>query len=193
MRRDIYICSLIIAALLLFASGASAAPYQHPATGLVFPDRLASMQKDKVTDYEKDNPGLGVGIGYNSPGITLTIYVYNYGIKSLPGSPDDPAIRQHFAQVVGDVMTMGLRGRYIDLVKSQETEVVLGSSPTGPKALSASFSYVQNNVERLSKLYLTSYKNHFVKVRYTYNKGVHVRAENTLRQLLEELAVMFQK
>jgi hypothetical protein len=193
MKRHIAIFSVVVLFLLLFSFSSFAAPYQHTATGLVFPDRLASLQKDKVTDFEKDHPGLGVGIGYYSHGITLNIFIYNNGIKDLMAGPDDPTMKKHFSQVIGDVFALEQRGKYVNLQKLSESEVVLGSSPKGPKALSASFSFVANNVERLSKLYLICYKKHFVKIRYTCNKNMKQTAEKTLARVLNELAVMMQK
>jgi hypothetical protein len=194
MKRQIFICSLIALLLLLFTASSYAVPYRHKATGLVFPERLASMKKGEVRDYGKNNPALGISVGYNSPGIALTIFVYDYGIKEFPAGPDDPVMKQHFDQVVGDVMKMGEQGKYENLILERIVdEVVLGQSPQGPKALSASFSFVRNGQKNISELYLVSYRKHFIKIRYSYDENNKTKAMKTLNGLLNRLAIMLRK
>jgi|WetSurMetagenome_2_1015567.scaffolds.fasta_scaffold04467_8 hypothetical protein len=194
MKRHISICLAVSLILLFFSVSAFAAPYRHSATGLVFPDRLASMKKGEVRDFEKDNPGLGVSIGYNAPGIALTIFIYDYRIKEFPDGPGDPVMKQHFDQVLGDVMKMGEQGKYDYLIlENIADEIVLGASKKGPRALSASFSYILNGEKSLSALYLISYKKNFIKIRFTYNENVKGKATLILRQLLYRLALMLRK
>lgn len=180
--------------LLLFTATSFAVPYRHKATGLVFPERLVSMKKAEVRDFGKNNPGLGVSVGYNLPGIALTIFVYDYGIKEFPAGPEDPVMKKHFDQIVGDVMKMGEQGKYEYLILEKISDViVIGSSPKGPRALSASFSYEVKGEKSLSELYLISYKKHFIKIRYTYNEAVEKKAKMVLGQLLNRLALMMRK
>jgi hypothetical protein len=195
MKRLIAICSLIALFLLVFSFSALAASYRHPATGLVFPDRLASLKKGEVKNFEKERPGLGISVGYNAPGIAMTIFVYDYGIKDIPRSIDDPAIRRHFEQVVGDVTVLGKRGQYDNLQQLSEKAVVLSPKRKGPKALLATFRYILNGRDTLSRLYLTSYKGHFVKIRYSYDNDRYNnrRADKILRQALDSLARMLAR
>jgi hypothetical protein len=193
MKRRVFICSLIALLLLLFTSGVFAASYQHPATGLVFPDTLASLKKGEFTDYEKRQRGLGIGVSYTASGIAANIFVYNFGIRDFPAGPDEPAMKKHFEQVVGDVVNFGKQGKYLNLKQLSEKEVVLGPSPNGPRALSASFSFMVNKMDSVSSLYLISYKKHFIKVRYTYDKKVKDKGDAILARLLNELAAMMQK
>lgn len=194
MKRHILICLAVSLILLFFSVSAFAVPYRHSATGLVFPDRLASMKKGEVRDFEKDNPGLGVSVGYDAPGIALTIFIYDYRIKEFPANPDDPAMKKHFDQVLSDVMKMGEQGKYEYLIlENISDEIVLGASKKGPRVLSASFSYVLNGEKSVSALYLVSYKKNFIKLRYTYNENVKAKAKVILRQLLYRLALMLRK
>lgn len=193
MKRLRWILSLVVLLLLSVACDSIAEPYQHPATGLVFPDQISGMKKGKVTDYEVEHPGLGVAIGYNALGITVTIYLYTLGMKSLPSNLESQVFRKHFAQVVGEVIRAGEKGMYENVKKASEGEVFLkGTTQTGPKALSASFSYLQNGRERLSKLYLLGHKNHFLKVRFTYDRNAQAIAEQTHKQFQEDLATLIE-
>ncbi len=191
-KRCMAIFSLTFFLIFLVCHESSAEPYQHPATGFVFPDHFAEMDKGKVTDYEKDHPGLGVSASYDAPGITLTIYLYDMGMKSISSDLNSAVFTEHFEQVVGEVIQAENRGVYSSVMRLSEAEVFLSSTQTGPRALAASFSYVQNGRERLSKLYLTGYKDHFLKVRFTYDKIVQIKGEKTLKQFLDELSMIIQ-
>ena len=93
---------LLLACITLSAE-AQTNSYRHPATGLVFPETLVEMPMVSLTDHEKDNPGLGVSIGYNAPGITVTVYLYTLGLRSISGDPASPILKEHFNQVIQDI------------------------------------------------------------------------------------------
>jgi len=171
---------------------AFAEPYRHEATGLVFPDLLAGMEKWRVTDLEKDRPGFGVSIGYNAPGITLTIYVYNLGMKSIPSDPKDPVFIDQFLASVGDIYRAGQAGVYTNLTRLYEKEISLTPAENAPKALLGAFSFLKRDKEGRSMLVLIGYKDHFLKVRYTYDKTLEPLAEAVFKKLLEDLAAMMQ-
>ena len=177
----------------LFAGETNAAQYRHPATGLEFPDTIAGMMKGNVTDFEKKHPGLGVSIGYNGPGITVTIYLYNLGLKSISNDVAAPIQQKHFNEAVQEVYWAGKKGYYRSLKELGKGTTFLGSNHVGPKALFASFNYIQNGIERLSKLYLTGYENHFLKIRFTYNKVVRTQAEETQTRFLGEIGKMLEQ
>ncbi len=172
---------------------AAAEPFRHSETGMVFPDQLADMDRGEVTDYEAEQPGLGVSVGYNAPGITLTIYLYKMGMESVPDNIESAIFILHFKQVVDDVVQAGQLGYYGNLKKSTETSVPLPGRKNVPRVLAASFSYTQNGVDRLSKLYLLPFRNHFLKVRFTYDTVVHAKAEDVLGKFLDSLALNVDK
>ena len=79
-----FIFVAITISLLMFL-GALAEAYRHNETGIVFPDRVTILEKRaEVTSYEAKYPGLGISVGYDGPGITVTVYVYTMGMKSIP-------------------------------------------------------------------------------------------------------------
>jgi hypothetical protein len=166
---------------------ALAAPYQHAATGVTFPERLGTLEKGQVTDFEKDHPGLGVSVGYHGPGITVTLYIYTMGLEAVPEDLKSSTIRNHFNQVCADVMRAGERGLYANVSKISEDQVTWGD-PSKTKSLHAWFTYLQNGRDRLSHLYLMGFKNHFFKVRFTYDKSEGATAEGLQKRFLRELA-----
>jgi len=193
LKTLVWICSLVVLLLIAAVPGVSAEAYLHPETGMVFPDRLAGMERGTVTDFEKEHPGYGVSIGYNAPGITVTIYVYNLGMESLSDSLESPELLEHFGQVVEDVMQAGRMGLYNSLQKTSESVVVFPPRQSGRGALCATFSCVQQGVERNSNLYLLAFRNHFLKVRFTSDRSVQAQAEDTLDRFLAYLAASVAK
>jgi len=193
LKTLIWLCSVVMLLVLPCVQEASAASYIHSQTAMVFPDQLAGMDRGTVTDFEKEHPGYGVSIGYNAPGITVTIYLYNLGMESLSDSLESPVLAAHFEQVVEDVVQAGRMGMYDSLQKTAEAVVVFPPRQSGHGALSANFSMVQQGVDRISNLYLLVYRNHFLKVRFTYDRNVQAQAENSLDQFLAYLAANLEK
>ena len=183
---------LLLACITLSAE-AQTNSYRHPATGLVFPETLVEMPMVSLTDHEKNNPGLGVSIGYNAPGITATVYLYTLGLRSISGDLASPILKEHFNQVIQDIYKVEKLGYYKFVKKTAEGITFLRADKTGPQALFASFSYVQNGVERLSKVYLLGHKQHFVKIRFTYDKSVQAQVEEKLTAFLNAMGNMLEK
>lgn len=79
---------------------ACAAAYRHGRTGIVFPDRVATLEKEaRVTDFEAEFPGLGVSVGYNGPGITVTVYIYTQGLDVIPTDLESYILMDHFFKI----------------------------------------------------------------------------------------------
>ena len=102
---------LLLACITLTAD-AQTNSYRHPATGLVFPDSVEGIVRGNVNDFEGKNPGLGVSVPYDRPGITVTVYIYTFGFKSIPNDLSSPALKNHFAQVMQDIYEVEKRGYY---------------------------------------------------------------------------------
>ena len=183
---------LLLACITLTAN-AQTNSYRHPATGLTFPDSVDGIIKGNVKDFEGTNPGLGVSVSYDRPGITVTVYVYNLRLKSIPNDLSSPTLKNHFAQVMNDIYQVEKLGYYKSVKKTAEGITFLRADKTGPQALSASFSYIQSGTERLSRVYLLGHKQHFFKIRFTYDKAVQAQAEEKLTAFLNAMADMIEK
>ena len=102
---------LLLACTSPLVPSAQTNSYRHPATGLVFPETLVEMPMVSLTDHDK-NPGLGVSIGYNAPGITATVYLYTLGLRSISGDLASPILKEHFNQVIQDIYKVEKLGYY---------------------------------------------------------------------------------
>ena len=184
---------VIMIALVLFASlsSASAETYRNPATGLLFPDSMAGMKKVKVTVFE--SPQLGVGIGYNLPGVSMTVFIYDLGMKSIPADINSPLFKGQFDQAIADIFQAERMGVLENVKRLPGDPATMMPGPSGRKALSASFTFGLQGQEKNSKLFLTQYKNNWVKLRYTYDRNVQNRGEEIFNQFLKELADTMEK
>lgn len=183
----------LLLACITFTADAQTTQYRHPATGLTFPDSVEGIVRGEVTDYEGKNPGLGVSVAYDRPGITVTVYLYTLSLRSISSDLASPILKDHFNQVIQDIYKVEELGYYKNVKNLAQGTTFLKQDNTGPKALFASLSYVQSGTNRLSKLYLLGHKNHFVKIRFTYDKAVQKHSEETLKQFLNEIGAMIQR
>jgi hypothetical protein len=56
----------------------------------VFPAEFDRAKRLSVRGY--DDPGLGYSVGYQRGPVTMTIYIYDLGRKSIPNNADDPIV-----------------------------------------------------------------------------------------------------
>lgn len=136
MKRFLQGICLSLVISLLIIQGAWADAYHHKPTGIVFPDRLATLEKGtRVTDYEAENPGFGVSIRYNSPGITVTIYLYTMGMKTIPSDPQSSILKNHFKQAESEIVRMEEMGYYSNVKKISDGVAAWDSSGTKTTSL----------------------------------------------------------
>ena len=182
-----YVIKNLVLCLCCFgiALTADAKPYKDKVTGLVFPDKIATLVKTSETNFEDRSPGLGISVGYNAIGSFVNIYVYNYRLKSIPEDIQSPVVKAHLKQVFNDVLEEERRGFYKGVKKIEQKVVPLNpEDPKGPKGWLVTMTYKFKEMDIISKIFLTTYKNNFIKVRYSYNAVFKKRAENDFNKLL---------
>ncbi|MBA4419133.1 MAG: hypothetical protein C0392_14685 [Syntrophus sp. (in: bacteria)] len=177
MKRPLLTSICLFMILFTFVFNAAAAPYKHPKTGVSFPELVGDVSLVKVTDFEKEYPGLGVGISYRADTFKGDVYIYNLSMGQVPAGIAAPVITGQFEQAMGDVYTLEKRGSYKDLVVQIKQETVqVGNFPF----LHSMMTYTQDDIKRVSHLYLTGYKGQFLKVRITYFSTDAAKGEKTL-------------
>jgi hypothetical protein len=112
---------LAAAALLSFAIAVQA---QEAVSyyGLNFPPKIGALTQRGVTNFEKDNPGLGYGIRYGGEGVRLDIFVYNLRRTSISWDVFHADQKQEFANAVRDVHRAKERGIYRSIKEGDEFE-----------------------------------------------------------------------
>lgn len=188
--------SMILAVLisLIFIKAGFAEPYLHAPTGIVFPDQIATLKKqDSFKDFEKDRPGLGVSVGYNGPGITVTIYAYTMGLNEIPPDLDSNIFKAVYLHARREIEMAGELGSYSNVKQLRDDQTAWDSQENGVRSLHASYSLTQNGVDRLSHLYLTEHKNHFLKIRFTYDLDNQEKNERVQKDFLKTFSEILSK
>jgi len=169
-----------IAAALLFAVWANAASAQKPLIilGLKIPDRVGGLPHGKVHDYESTNKGLGYSIPFESRGWSIDVYLYDFGLRSIPDDPQAEAVTKHLKQAKGDVFELERRGYYAEVVDKGDYNI---GRKGRTRFVCSMFGYIhkQMNAKVDSYLCLTSWHNKFFKIRMTTPQSDTSNAEAT--------------
>jgi hypothetical protein len=143
-----------------------------------------------VRDYEKEYPGLGVGIMYRTNTFKADVFLYDLGNPSIPSGAASQVITDQFEQARGDVYTLEKRGIYKDIaVLIQKETVNMGDFPF----LHSRMTFTQDDIKRVSHLYLAGYKGQFVKVRITYFFNNTADGEQSLAEFLNTLGISLKE
>jgi hypothetical protein len=158
--------------------------------GIDFPPKLAGFELRSVTDNEKTNPGLGVTLLYNIPGVKASVYVYNHAQRNIPPGIDSLILRNEFVKASGDVLKFNTGAR----VLKSEDQMKIGAIPVLHSSFRIETQGQQDRQHLLSELYLTTHKGNFIKVRATYSETDRPElGEFIQRQFIEELCKLLEK
>lgn len=132
--------------------------------GINFPRALAGFELRSVIDNEKSNPGLGVTLLYNAPGVKISVFVYNQSKSNIPDGIDSSVVQSEFVEAVGNVQ----QARPDAQLLTRDRNLVAGIP-----LLQSVFQYTEvmpgSHATVLSHLYLTAREGNFFKVRTTYS------------------------
>ena len=197
IKQILALCLTVVLAVPALAQP-SGGVYQEPNTGIAFPSTLGPMQYAGVVDYaEQRRPDLGISVRYSLPGspVRADIYLYNLGKKNLGTGTGSPEVAKIFQQSIEDIFSLEKRGHYKDVRKLSEGRTASKTSMGSLMVLQARISYSQLPAPlvfytgpQISNLYLTAYKDYFLKIRLSYpddpRRAEHEKAQE---QFLEDL------
>lgn len=169
---------LITTILLFFLSGINASAqdtYRDLSTSIEFPNRLGSLTFRGKHNYS--NPALGTSLRYTlGNDVKADIYIYNLNIKNIGNNKITKPVIDQLVKAVQDVYTVQKKGLYNN-VKPYPNEEKLKFNYKKIKDIQftwTALTYNQtgneetNRSPRRSFIYLTSKKDQFIKIRYTY-------------------------
>jgi hypothetical protein len=156
MRRLVILLCLVLAAPAL---AWEAVP--EPAAGFAFPESLGEFRLGDRQTY--GDPRLGAGWDYWGADRTLiTVIVYDLGRRDIGDGPDDPQVREQFAQAQRDLRRAVAQGAYRSASRLEAATTLSG------QFLQASFDLVRSDgARRRSHILLRGHRGHFVKIRAT--------------------------
>jgi hypothetical protein len=130
----------------------------------------------------------GYSVGYSGQGVTVTVYVYNRGLKSVPDDLTAKEVQQEFELVKEAVQEAKSRGIYEDVKELKSDQATLGGLPDGPKALHVVFNLRVLKQDSRSEFYLLTHRNHFIKLRVSRTIDGGKEQDADLARLYKALA-----
>lgn len=185
--------TLCFASLLCVLGGAVAhAAALGDNTVKLLPSKFRLAQNIGPLRYSGENRysdrRLGKSFGYNTSGISLTIYVYDYGIRDIPDGPDSVAACEQFESAKREIE---YGGNYQNVQLRHEVSRRMQDIAGAPLAREAMYEFDRNGVHAISMLWLTAADGYFVKLRLSLRREVADEQEEARAQLLDALANSF--
>jgi hypothetical protein len=164
----------------------------HRPTGVGFPPTLGGMVRKEITPYK--DPRLGESVFYLSQphGAFATIYLYTMGLARIPADVRGGPVRGELGRSVAELEATAAAGTYRSLVLQPPRLAVLGSDPSSPAAWHVSCAFVLRGEPMMSHLFLTAYRDHFLKIRFSHPAATSGASTRLLHALLEELGALLR-
>lgn len=155
------IYEIIISVLVVFLfANTTDNSYIHSYSGTYFPEKIGSLTKGSVTEY--DNTGKNISVAYSNQNMELTHYVYPAYTAKGNYIPFD----KHFFAYID-----AIKKAYQDVEMIEDIIVTIGKN-TGRLALfqfTTNFNFTEQEV--FSYFYLFKDKGWFIKLRITFPKS----------------------
>jgi hypothetical protein len=176
---------------LLLALGADGAYCARLGDNTVklLPSKLRLMQNIGPLRYSGTNRysdrRLGRSFSYGVSGISLTIYVYDYGLSHIPDGPDSVHACEQFERARREIEE-GENYQNVVLRGQSTRRMTLGADT--PLVREAHYELDRNGIHAVSMLWLTAADGYFVKLRLSLRGEVADELEDARQQILGELA-----
>ncbi len=177
MRKPILLILSFIFLILTFHVRAEEKAYLHAKTGIILPLEIEGLLLGEKHVY--DEPGLGESVPYNGDGIVVTLYIYNMDLDDLKDDPNHTRIKKELSNAIGDVKGAEELGVYARVKIPDAATLLESENNFSFLSIPISYDQVQNMrtreaIEPLSRSSLIGmgiYKNHFIKLRYSFEPG----------------------
>jgi len=128
---------------------------------------------------------LGRSYTFNAPGISLSMYVYDYGLKHIDDGPNSVALCEQFE---GAKREIERGGNYHNVELRAEFSRPFDAADGAPVAREALYEFDRNDVRALSALWLTAVDGQFLKLRLSLRMEVADELDDARSQILAAMA-----
>lgn len=139
----------------------------------LLPSKFRLLQNIGPMRYTGENSysdrRLGRSFGFGTSGVSLTVYVYDYGLHDVPDGPNSVAACEQFEKAKREIET---GGNYQNVTLRREVTRPLGDTAQAPLAREALYELDRNGIHALSALWLTAADGYFVKLRLSMRQEV---------------------
>ena len=177
---------VVLGALLVRLGG-----FPHVGTGyqrseaIDFPE-VEGFRRSKP--FEFPDPRHGSVVSYEAGPVRINIYVYDSGLDFIPDGASSNVVKEEAVLVEEGLRELRRRGKYRSYAERASGESRVGDSPDAPRAQRRLFEIEREDGGRiLTDVYITGYRNHFVKIRLTYPEGMRTESERVAAPVLNAL------
>jgi len=128
---------------------------------------------------------MGRAFTYNASGISLKIYVYDFGLRGTPDGPDSVATCEQFESAKGEIES---GGNYQNVTFRGQYSRAMSTADTAPVAREAVYEFDRNGIHAVSVLWVTAARGYFLKLRLSLREEVADELEEAREQILESIA-----
>jgi hypothetical protein len=179
-RRSSAGFALVLAAFTMVVLGADTV--KLAPSMLKLPQVIGPLKYTGETRYDRR---MGHSFGYNASGISLNVFVYDYGIRNLPDGPDSAAACEQYESAKHEIET---GGSYQNVVLRGEGSRPLRAGPAAPMAREAVYEFERNGLHAISVLWMTAADGFFIKLRLSMRTEIGDELEEARAQILEAVA-----
>jgi hypothetical protein len=163
-----------------------------PARSDDLPGPKIDWPEVKGLDRQKPNlfkdKALGYSVGYLGDGTIITVFVYDLGRDKIPDGPNSDVVKAEMYESLLALEANKATGRYKSLQPIDEKVLPLGTSKGALEVRRKRYEVeIAKEGAALTELYVTGYKNHFIKIRATYPAENKEKAQKALDDLLDAL------
>ena len=146
----------------------------------------------KGLDKQKPNmfkdAALGYSVAYLGEGTVITVFVYNLSLKKIPDGPDSDIVKAEMYESLLALEANKASGRYKSIQPVSEKVIPFGTNKTAPQIRRKRYEVeIAKEGAAVTELYLTGYKDYFIKLRATYPADDKEKGEKLLDTLLDGL------
>jgi hypothetical protein len=181
--------SLSVALSVTLGGGMTHAARLGDNTVKLLPSKFKLLQNIGPMRYTGENRysdrRLGRSFGYGASGISLIVYVYDYGLRDLPDGPDSVAACEQFERAKHEIEN---GGNYQNVVLLRQVTRRMRDSADAPLAREALYEFDRNGVHAWSYLWLTAADGYFVKLRLSLREDVKDEMHDARQEILASVA-----
>ncbi|HEU4779439.1 MAG TPA: hypothetical protein VFS58_06105, partial [Steroidobacteraceae bacterium] len=179
---------VLLVACWLYATGVNAAALGDNMIRLApspfkLPQNIGPLRYSGENRYSDRR--MGRAFTYNASGISLKIYVYDFGLRGIPDGPDSVAACEQFESAKREIE---LGGNYQKVRLRGEFSRPMPAAEAPPVAREAVYEFDRNGTPVVSVLWVTAANGYFLKLRLSLRKEVADELADAREQVLGSIA-----
>jgi hypothetical protein len=153
---------------------------------LKVPQAIGPLRYAGETRYDRR---MGRSFAYNASGISLNVFVYDYGIRNLADGPDSPEACEQYQSAREEIES---GGNYQNVILRSEVSRPLRADRASPIAREAVYEFERNGMRALSVLWLTAADGFFIKLRLSMRVEIGDELDDAREQILEAISAAIE-